>query len=479
MALDTSIYQNIGNNNLASGLSDVITQQRQLQNAEQDRQNRLAAMAQQQQMGAIQLQQAQQAQSDEQKYRAILQNPENQNPQNTLAALRSAGLHNQAADYLRQQTQAQASQLDLANKRLAGVHQVNAQISSDPQNYQTHIQNGLQSGLILPEDAQHMLQTYQGLPPDKITSYAQSNMADAKDMYDKMNQRPVNPEVKVNDKGEQYTINAKGEVNYVIDPTTGKRMKAQPPAAILAMNAASDPNQIESMAQMIASGRMAAPTGAALRNPATLNLMRRVGEINPDYAAQDFNTTKQALTQFTSGKLGASVRSFNVSLAHLDTLSNLADALNNKDTVAINKIGNYFSAQTGSPAPTNFEAAKKIVSDEIVKAIVGSGGGVADREEAAKTISAASSPEQLKGVINTYKDLMNGQLHGLQRQYEASTGRTDFNRFLSPEALAVSSGQSPSAQATQLSPQDQQAIQWAQANKSDPRAAKILALHGM
>lgn len=195
-----------------------------------------------------------------------------------------------------------------------------------------------------------------------------------------------------------------------------------------------DPAQVENIAQMIASGRMAPLGQMAMRSPIGAAVMSRVSEINPNFRAQDFGTGSKAEKDFATGKQGNSVRSFNVGLAHLDTLSSLADALNNKDTQGINKIGNYFSAQTGNPAPTNFDAAKKVVADEIVKAIVGSGGGVADREEAARVISGANSPAQLKGVISTYKQLMNGQLNGLEQQYKTTTGRDDFNKYLSPEA---------------------------------------------
>lgn len=149
---------------------------------------------------------------------------------------------------------------------------------------------------------------------------------------------------------------------------------------------------------------------------------------------QDVGAASKAVKDFDTGKQGNNVRSFNTSLRHLDTLSNLSDALNNGDAKLINKIGNLWNTQTGEAAPVNFEAAKKIVADEIVKAIVGSGGGVADREEAAHTIDAANSPAQLKGVIGTYKELMAGQLKGLKQQYETSTGRKDFHKYLSEEA---------------------------------------------
>jgi hypothetical protein len=156
---------------------------------------------------------------------------------------------------------------------------------------------------------------------------------------------------------------------------------------------------------------------------------------------------QRVLQDFTSGKSASAVRSFNVGISHLDTLGHLADALGNKDTQAVNRVGNYFATQTGSPAPTNFNAAKKIVGDEIVKAIVGAGGGVHDREEAAKVIDAANSPEQLRGAINTYKELMVGQLGGLERQYQQGSNRNDFERFLSPQAQVLRRQHAPAAPA--------------------------------
>jgi hypothetical protein len=168
-----------------------------------------------------------------------------------------------------------------------------------------------------------------------------------------------------------------------------------------------------------------------MRNPVAMKTMERVMQINPQYSAIDYATSKKAQSDFSVGKTGNIVRSLNVAVDHLDTLGQLADAMNNGNTQAINRVGNFVATQTGNPAPTNFAAAKKIVADEIVKAVVGAGGGVADREEAAKQISTASSPAQLKGVIKTYQKLMAGQLGGLQRQYETNTGRKDFQRFLS------------------------------------------------
>ena len=89
----------------------------------------------------------------------------------------------------------------------------------------------------------------------------------------------------------------------------------------------------------------------------------------------------------------------------------------------------------------------QIVADEIVKAIVGAGGSDRDREEAAASINSANSPAQLHQAIDTAKKLMSGQLGGMRKQYEASTGRKDFDdKFLTGSAtaqLGESSGKSP------------------------------------
>lgn len=201
---------------------------------------------------------------------------------------------------------------------------------------------------------------------------------------------------------------------------------------------------IKDVAKMIAEGRSAPLSSLAMSSPRGQMIMAEVARINPEYNVQDFHASDKAVKDFATGKQGNSVRSFNVAISHLGTLDQLSDALHNGDMKAVNAIGNAVATQTGGAAPTNFEAAKKIVADEIVKAIVGSGGAVQDREDAAATISKASSPAQLKGVIQTYTELMRGQLGGLRQQYEQSTRRKDFDRFLSADAAMAAHG-SPSA----------------------------------
>lgn len=204
-----------------------------------------------------------------------------------------------------------------------------------------------------------------------------------------------------------------------------------------------NPQDIENTAAAIANYQMAPLSGFGLRSPGGQRVMARVMEMNPNYNAQEYTTSQKAYSDFATGKNGNIVRSQSVALDHLATLGGLVGALNNGDVQAVNRLGNVVAAQTGKTAPTNFDAAKSIVGDEIVKAIVGAGGGVSDRQEMKAILDKANSPQQLAGVIQTYQKLLAGQLGGLQRQYEQATHRQDFSRLLSPAAQDLMSGKEP------------------------------------
>jgi hypothetical protein len=188
----------------------------------------------------------------------------------------------------------------------------------------------------------------------------------------------------------------------------------------------------------ITSGKLPISVRSASAQSAMLNYISKRAEEDGNTAqamtarAQGTKAAGETLKSFTSGKNGNTVRSLNVAIQHLDQLAQLGSALQNGDTPMLNRLGNLWAKGTGQAAPVTFDAMKKVVADELVKAVVGSGGGVADREEAAHSMDATQSPEQMAQVISNYKGLMGGQLNGLRKQYEEGTGLADFERFLLP-----------------------------------------------
>jgi hypothetical protein len=215
-----------------------------------------------------------------------------------------------------------------------------------------------------------------------------------------------------------------------------------------------DPAVVESTAQAIYKGDLPPLGGFALARPAGQAIMGRVAQLGMEqgkaYDPTAFATRQKTEKDFGTGKQGQQVKSFNVALTHLDQLGALIDAMGTGDVKLVNKIGNFVKTQLGtSTAPTNFDAAKQIVGDEIVKAIIGAGGTGGDRDKAQSVLDKANSPKLLKGVIETYKGQMVGQLQGLEGQYTAAGGKQDFrNTFLSPNARALLEGHSNAAAAS-------------------------------
>lgn len=216
-----------------------------------------------------------------------------------------------------------------------------------------------------------------------------------------------------------------------------------------------DPAAVEAKANAIAKYQSGPLSGYTERTPFGTEVTKRLYEINPKYQANEFGARSKAYKDFATGKQGNAVRSFVVTDSHLGTLQELGEALQNKDTQVINRVANRVAQETGSAAPTNFDAAKRIVADEVVKAIVGGQTALGDREEAAATIMSASSPAQLSGVIATYRKLVGGQMAGLKNQFESSTGRDDFaDEFkLSPQLTSYMSANASSSQLPQVKTQ--------------------------
>jgi hypothetical protein len=142
-----------------------------------------------------------------------------------------------------------------------------------------------------------------------------------------------------------------------------------------------------------------------------------------------------ATKAYATGKQGQQVQSLNAAVQHLKMFDDLADALQNNDVRAINSMSNFFKREFGQPAPTDFNLAKHIVADEVVKAVVATGGGVTDRDSMQKQFDAANSPAALKSAVDTARRLMAGQARAHQKTYERTTKEADFSNLLLPDTI--------------------------------------------
>lgn len=174
---------------------------------------------------------------------------------------------------------------------------------------------------------------------------------------------------------------------------------------------------------------------SATKNPRNYAVMAEVARQYPDFDDTFYNNKNKTVQAFGGqGKQGQTVRSADVAIRHLGTLNSTIDALNNGDVKLFNKMANIVKDQFGlSSAPAEFEGVKGIVADELTKFIIGSGGGVTDRQAMQAEVDGATKPETLKKVIGRWKELMHGQVMGLKNEYEVNTKLSDFDSKLSPE----------------------------------------------
>lgn len=226
------------------------------------------------------------------------------------------------------------------------------------------------------------------------------------------------------------------------DPTTGKQYWAHPGTR----------NQPPSYTDLdgnpyrpggaghISSGVVRSGLAGAIQAAQEENQKAGKGPLSSEQIEQisaDYERKSRAGVAFATGKQGDQVRSLNVSIDHLDTLKEAAQALHNGDVKKLNSLKQKWAEEFGSPIPTNFQALSQIVSQEVHKGVAGVGGSAGEREDLSKNASAASSPDQLIGVIDSTQKLLAGQESGLRRQYQQATGLDNFDDLLSPRAREI------------------------------------------
>lgn len=210
------------------------------------------------------------------------------------------------------------------------------------------------------------------------------------------------------------------------------------------------PQTVASVAQAVAGYRQAPPSGYALRSAWGQQVMGKVYDLNPDYDQSKWTAKVRGEVAFTAGKEGGAIRSFSVSIDHLNTMEEAGEALANTDVTALNRLKNRMATEFGYEGPVDFNFVKSIVGSEVSKAIVGGVGALTDREELRVNLDAANSPEQLLGVISFAKKLMAGQLSGYRLQAK-NFGMSDeeFDKHLSPAAKQELGGLPPRATSSQ------------------------------
>jgi len=195
------------------------------------------------------------------------------------------------------------------------------------------------------------------------------------------------------------------------------------------------PQQQSAQVKALAEGRMAFPTGTALKSPYWQEMLSAVSQYDPTFDAVNYNARSSTRKAFTSGKEAQTVNALNTVAEHLGTLSDNIQALHNTSFQPYNILKNKVADLTGDPDIARFNTSKKAVADEVAKVWRASGGSEADIQENLKNLSGAQSPEQLNAAVATLTHLIAGKVAALNDQYTQGMGTTkQLKPLVSPEA---------------------------------------------
>lgn len=182
-----------------------------------------------------------------------------------------------------------------------------------------------------------------------------------------------------------------------------------------------DPN-IANQVKALAEGRLQFPSGFALKSPYWQKMLQLVAQYDPSFDAVEYNARARARTDATSGKLAQNNNALNTGIGHVWQLAQAVDALHNGNIQSVNALRNWWSAEFGGTAPTNFDAIRDRVAPEITKIWRGAGGAESDIKRDISTLSSAKSPAQLYGALAEIAGLMESKIEANKAQYSNIMG---------------------------------------------------------
>lgn len=132
-----------------------------------------------------------------------------------------------------------------------------------------------------------------------------------------------------------------------------------------------------------------------------------------------FQVAKDTAQSAASGKIGDQLQALDTASHHLDTLEQAAQALNNNDVTALNKIANLYGAQTGSTPLYTYNAIKNLVAGDVNKAA--SAGGVTAEGEmntVRSVFDSNASMDQQLAAIKATRELMGQKRTVIQQRIQ-------------------------------------------------------------
>jgi len=167
-------------------------------------------------------------------------------------------------------------------------------------------------------------------------------------------------------------------------------------------------------------------------------LEEEIKKQNPNWSAARFKLVQAARNNITNGKDKDAIASFVRLHEHEEVVRALLKARKDgADEQALNKLASFWARQTGDTNITSLETALTLYSDELAKAVVGTGASaLGDRSQMQEHFSTTLSDDQLIGNLDTADRMVGGAIVSKLSPYR--------NSGMQPQEISNAIGIDPS-----------------------------------
>lgn len=181
---------------------------------------------------------------------------------------------------------------------------------------------------------------------------------------------------------------------------------------------------------------------SSVRNNSRQQLITAAKHYDPTYDMTQFPTRSAYRNEFSKGKIGSNVRSFNTAIQHLSELNDATGEVPSNPIQLIERGQRSFAKQFAGDSPTSLAMSKedtalKAVAGELANIFKNSGGTDQEIGNFLSAYNPNSTKESKRQFIKTGIELMKGRLSALDSDYERVMGKKNTNPLISKESEAA------------------------------------------
>lgn len=184
--------------------------------------------------------------------------------------------------------------------------------------------------------------------------------------------------------------------------------------------------QFAAQVKALAEGRLAFPSGTALKDPHWQQLLGATAQYDPNFDAANYGARSAMRKSATSGPLSKNMRALDQVASHIGQLSDQIDQVAGGNYPMINSLENRYARAMGEAGPINWQSTADAVAHETRALFAVSGGGTLDELHGyLDTLNANNSKEQKQAAIKNISQLVRSRIQIIRDQYQQGMGTTE------------------------------------------------------